>query len=485
MTVRLTSSGNNDDGSSRIASFLPSRRTVASSVGTFLLVILFIGSSRSQFRISTLSFSSTEVRKPALSSLLPHDDWWLYRGSRDNGNLSHPHLGARHPNGSIGMVLYPSPLRLRHPIITPLSMMEHTFNHSSSGNARNDFLCPIGNNTFGIESEGGNKVMHKIRRGLQEARQWLQSATALPGKPVRILCMIYTVQTDRTNHSSLAAIADTWGRQCDGFFGASNFSDHSIGAIDLLHQGPEAYGNMWQKIRSMWTYAYDHYLHDYDYFYIGGDDMYVLVDHMRLFFQSDKVQKLEHGQLDRIAQYYADQGHNTTEHLRPRPLVFATPMMFDDIPVFAGGGGYALNRAALQMWGEQGADSFHADLWHSIEDVLMGRFFFHRGVYISDTQDEDGCWRFDSSAEDIYYFDGKSGWINPPLLHSRFGFHIGVGYDSGSKYHMTFHLKSAVYRVAGAGYTPWDVIRRYHAFFHSWCPNDVETQENVDDDKEQ
>ena len=422
------------------------------------------------------SFFVSEVGQAAIVAP-DHDDWWLYRGARDDGNLSHPHMGARHPNGSFGMVLYPSPLRLREPLATSWSI-GLAFNSSTSASniLLRDILCPMRNDTYGIEGQEGNLVMHKIRRGLHEARQLLQSATALPGKPVRILCMIYTVQTDRTNHSSLAAIADTWGRQCDGFFGASNFSDHSIGAIDLLHQGPEDYGNIWQKVRSMWTYAYDHYLQDYDYFYIAGDDMYVLVDHMRLLFRSEKVQKLENGHLDRIAKYYADQGHNTTEHLRPRPLIFATPMMFDDIPVFAGGGGYALNRAALQMWGEQGADYFLPHKRHSIEDVFMGRFFFHHGVFVSDTQDDDGCYRFDSNAEIIFRFDGKGGFIKPQLLQSRFGFHNRIGYDSGSKYHITFHVKSTIRRVKGQGYSAADVIRRYHAFFHSWCPNDNEAE---------
>ena len=27
--------------------------------------------------------------------------------------------------------------------------------------------------------------------------------------------------------------------KCDGFFGASNLTDHFIGAINLLHKGPE------------------------------------------------------------------------------------------------------------------------------------------------------------------------------------------------------------------------------------------------------
>ena len=48
-----------------------------------------------------------------------------------------------------------------------------------------------------------------------------------------------------------------------------------------MHEGPESYFNMWQKIRSMWAYAYDNYRNDYDFFHIGGDDMYVVVDNLR------------------------------------------------------------------------------------------------------------------------------------------------------------------------------------------------------------
>ena len=36
------------------------------------------------------------------------------------------------------------------------------------------------------------------------------------------------------------------------------------------------------QVRSIWLYVYTHYFDDYDYFYIGGDDLYVIVENLRL-----------------------------------------------------------------------------------------------------------------------------------------------------------------------------------------------------------
>ncbi|KAK7254155.1 glycoprotein-N-acetylgalactosamine 3-beta-galactosyltransferase [Aureococcus anophagefferens] len=38
---------------------------------------------------------------------------------------------------------------------------------------------------------------------------------------------------------------------------------------------------MWQKIRSMWKYAAAHYLDQYDWFFIGGEDLYVIPQNLR------------------------------------------------------------------------------------------------------------------------------------------------------------------------------------------------------------
>jgi hypothetical protein len=41
----------------------------------------------------------------------------------------------------------------------------------------------------------------------------------------------------------------TWpSKKCDNLFAVSNITGDTLGAVDLLHQGDESYGNMWQKV---------------------------------------------------------------------------------------------------------------------------------------------------------------------------------------------------------------------------------------------
>jgi hypothetical protein len=63
----------------------------------------------------------------------------------------------------------------------------------------------------------------------------------------KILCLVYTMAE---NHATnIRAIRETWGSGCDGFLAVSTESDPRIPAISIPHDGPEAYGNMWQKVR--------------------------------------------------------------------------------------------------------------------------------------------------------------------------------------------------------------------------------------------
>jgi len=70
---------------------------------------------------------------------------------------------------------------------------------------------------------------------------------------------------------------------------ALNYTDRSVGVIDLPHIGTEEDGNMWQKLRSIWGYVYDNYLDECNYFYIGGDDVLVAVDNLRSYLNGPEV----------------------------------------------------------------------------------------------------------------------------------------------------------------------------------------------------
>ena len=54
---------------------------------------------------------------------------------------------------------------------------------------------------------------------------------------------------------------------------------------------PEEYNNIWQKVRSMWSY----YFKDYDWFHIGDDDLFLLVENLRLYLGSEEIQLAANG----------------------------------------------------------------------------------------------------------------------------------------------------------------------------------------------
>ena len=113
----------------------------------------------------------------------------------------------------------------------------------------------------------------------------------------------------------------------------------------------------------------------------------------------------------------------------------------------------------------------------------MANFFFDHHVYLSDTQDEDGCWRFDFNAYYAINYNGKNTWINPNSLKKRFGFRNPSRLASASKYHITFHMKYGKYLLAPMKRTVTDLLWRYHAFFNSWCPNDVDQGDQAQGNK--
>lgn len=53
------------------------------------------------------------------------------------------------------------------------------------------------------------------------------------------------------------------------------------------------YKGMKQRIRTIFAYIYDNFLNEYDYFHFCGSDAYVIVDNLKEFLASERVQKWE------------------------------------------------------------------------------------------------------------------------------------------------------------------------------------------------
>jgi glycoprotein-N-acetylgalactosamine 3-beta-galactosyltransferase len=166
----------------------------------------------------------------------------------------------------------------------------------------------------------------------------------------------------------------------------SNKTDALFDAVDIPHAGRETYLNMWQKVRSMWSYVYDNYYDEYDWFHIGGDDMYVLVENLRLYVESDEIRTAANGGT------YLPSGMETFQ----TPLFLGRRLAFDGkmSSIYnSGGPGYTLNKAALKLlitsgWGSDPNRQTYA------EDVAVSRVLLDKGVMAYDTKDETGAERY-------------------------------------------------------------------------------------------
>eukprot|EP00571_Detonula_confervacea_P003850 CAMPEP_0172321614 /NCGR_PEP_ID=MMETSP1058-20130122/43834_1 /TAXON_ID=83371 /ORGANISM="Detonula confervacea, Strain CCMP 353" /LENGTH=500 /DNA_ID=CAMNT_0013037169 /DNA_START=166 /DNA_END=1665 /DNA_ORIENTATION=+ len=190
----------------------------------------------------------------------------------------------------------------------------------------------------------------------------------------KIMCLVYTMADAHANR--IRAMRETWAGGCDGFLAFSTESDPRLPAISLEHEGPEAYENMWQKVRSIWKFVGTHYLEDYDWFFIGGDDLYVLPHNLKTYLAS-----LIHkdGTDPKSKEYFVGRRFNSGGGL------------FN-----SGGAGYSLSQATLRKFLAAMDDAKHcsADKRTSMEDVMIARCLSHLGIYFTDTRDAKGRERF-------------------------------------------------------------------------------------------
>jgi hypothetical protein len=215
-----------------------------------------------------------------------------------------------------------------------------------------------------------------------------------PPPPPRILCGVYTHET---SHDNIRDIADTWGWRCDGFYAASTKTDRSIGAVDLPHEGPEEYGNMWQKTRSMVAFMYDYYLQDYDYFLLCGDDTFVILENLRNY-----LLLLESQTGGRDAQ----------------PLSIGSSFSLWGVHYNTGGPSYILNRSALRRVVEVGLPYYFADAVLSGEDMVMGAILTVLHIHLVDTSDAANRQKF--FHDDLHLIGSDTHlWLYDALKYNR------------------------------------------------------------------
>ena len=218
--------------------------------------------------------------------------------------------------------------------------------------------------------------------------------------------MVYTMEV---NHATnIRAMRETWAPYCDGFLAFSTASDPRIPAISLPHDGPEAYNNMWQKVRSIWKFVGTHYLDDFDFFYLGGEDLFVIPQNLKWYLQQ-----------------MLDQANSTSED-----DFYVGRRFKNDIYFNSGGAGYALSRGTLRKYVNKGWNHTNCspDRRTSMEDVMIAACLQDVfNISLVDTRDDELRERFHPFTPEGHYrwrplAKSKSDWYRdyntewPPLL---------------------------------------------------------------------
>ena len=190
------------------------------------------------------------------------------------------------------------------------------------------------------------------------------------GGPTRVLCMCYTMAD--AHPTRIRAMRETWAGRCDGFLAFSTESDPRLPAISIPHDGEEAYGNMWQKIRSIWRFVGEHYVDQFDYFFLGGDDMFVIPENLRA--------------------YLATLGSPDEDHFAGRRFKGGGRNNYFN----SGGAGYAISRGLLRRYLSVLDDpGCSPNAKTSMEDVKTASCLRDvLGVGLTDTRDGEGRERF-------------------------------------------------------------------------------------------
>jgi glycoprotein-N-acetylgalactosamine 3-beta-galactosyltransferase len=132
----------------------------------------------------------------------------------------------------------------------------------------------------------------------------------------------------------------------------STEADELLPAVKVDHEGQEEYGNIWQKVRSIWKYVHAAYRDEFDWFVIGGDDLFVIASNLRAYLLSDEIRFSGHRPFP-LPNSSSDalyvRGREASEN-GGKPMFLGRRFQIPNGQLFnSGGAGYVLNRAALDL----------------------------------------------------------------------------------------------------------------------------------------
>jgi len=247
---------------------------------------------------------------------------------------------------------------------------------------------------------------------------------------VKLFCGIYTYEKAHSNQ--VKAVRETWGPKCSGFAFFSNHTEPAVNAIRIDHHGDEAHGNMWQKVREIWRFIAANYEKDFDYFWLGGDDVFLIVENVLAYLNSPRIVQLN------------DDRDNKGLFLGSRKLQGGQwEKVFN-----AGGSGYILNRKALRKLAAR-IPTCHYSVRGFWEDVNVASCLKMDGIFPFDTRDEAGSERFLLFTPALH-LNWRPPSKNPEKdWYYKYSIELKIGIDCCSTSAVAFHYvkKPLMYRL--------------------------------------
>jgi glycoprotein-N-acetylgalactosamine 3-beta-galactosyltransferase len=194
---------------------------------------------------------------------------------------------------------------------------------------------------------------------------------------------------------------------------------------------------VWQKTRSILKFAGTHYINDFDWFYLGGEDMFVMYENLKHYLST----------LD------AKEDHFVGRRFKG----------YDGTYFNSGGSGYVLTRSVLRKYVTEGWEKCNPTTHTSTEDVMLARCLFRLfGIGLTDTRDEMGRERFHpfSPGTHLYWQPPKPGGSDWYYDYNReWGVKLGkdccapdsVAFHYIKKPAMMRHLYALIYQCPGIG----------------------------------
>ena len=323
---------------------------------------------------------------------------------------------------------------------------------------------------MGAEGRNGFQALTKIQ--VHDGSSTLTDT--LEYQPKKVLCIIIT---DSSHHDGrLKAIVETYAPKCDGFIAASNVTDLSLSAVDILmtspsqqqHSSDTIFGSsiteQWRNICRAWHYVYDQYKDDFDFFHMGFDDMYVIGENLKYFLST-----------------YDNANTTQDSTIEQEPLYLGAAVVasrkFPERRHCGSGAGYTLNRAALLLLRNQLSEhrcndpallASQANATTTVGE-LMAYCLGLAGIRCARTVDKDSSLRYLEFGIDYQARWSKQvkGPIKVGPLKTYHNIYMRPKVAGISPSTVSIHLANGVVPLANVSTA--DAIRRIHAIVYRHC----------------